>query len=241
MKIAKWIGLFIVGVIIWSVLNSGGNNAPAELTAEQQENQIVYSDTVPYTPPTTGGGGASVGGGSSTFTPKTFSWCKQSSANVSNASDGTCTLTYSGEYNWTSTLINTANIFDNVATTYGYANISANETFHIGYIIPYDAQSDSLLQVYDGNVTISPYANYTNVTIPSVCWNINTSNNISYVFNNHAEKNLLVMKIEMTNQSAQTGANWSCFTGTGYYGMRYAFGNQSGWVYEENMYWHILS
>lgn len=236
-----WVVIVIAVILIYNNNIQKQAEVPV-VTANDTEEEA-------YVPTTAGGGG---GGGSAPYVP-TLSWCYQETTNASSITDGTCALNYSGIYNtsldenWT----DLQDMYDGSILTYGIGNSTTynDSTLIMAYVVPTTATNDSLWNVCDGNITDSPYC--INLTLPTDCWGLRLYNYTGY--DNGTQ--IMILGAVSRNDTFTTAAEWFClnssvFNATSFnftnvsdpmVTLRYVNGTTSGRIYEESMWWRILS
>ena len=155
------------------------------------------------------------------YSPISYSLCYQETANASHASDGSCSLNYTGYYSFYGTIgngwDNSENVIDGDWTTYGDNDLNPGY-LEINYTKPFEAVG--AIWTFRNITSVSRY-NYT--IIPS-CWDYNPSK--------------ILLKVNSTTSNGNQ-AVYYCMNDTNNWHIFVIYTNQR--IYEEGIYWNISS
>lgn len=142
--------------------------------------------------------------------------CYQETANQSHASDGSCSLDYSGYYLLSGTWTNPGNLYDGNWSSYGS---SSNGELYINYTKPPNALNSSLWRT-------ESLEEHGNVTISSDIW--------------EHDPDILQFKIETFAIGPAAANYWYGWNGTKWVKI-FGFLSEGPFVVEEAMWWNVTS
>jgi hypothetical protein len=172
------------------------------------------------------------------FTSATL--CFQDTANKSSSNDGTCTLNYSGTYNFNSsaTWVNETALYDANTSTYTTGGSETqNALMLVNYSLPINLENSTSYH------SITTLTGTYNTLIPQSCINWNNGNKLSIKIEDHTTAGTFCPP----KPQPHTFANYIysyCLNSTGWvtlYTESFECSSPNNNIYEDGVYWNILN